>query len=185
VLGPGTPLAGDTARRLACDAEIIRLVTHPAARGGPPGGSPPGATATGDLADRLAAALAQLPPPLAAPSAALDIGRASPRWTARQRDALFAQHGGRCAHPGCTGPIDVIHHLTHWADGGTTTITNGHPTCLFHHWLIHEGGWRILTHPDGTVTAIPPPPGWRPGTTYRHGTPVPEHSTSARPPPEE
>jgi hypothetical protein len=104
----------------------------------------------------------------------LDIGRASPGWTPRQRDALSAQYGGRCAHPGCGGPIDVLHHLVHWADGGRTSITNGIPCCLFHHWLVHEGGWRVIKHADGTITAIPPPPGWRPGTLYRHGKPLPE-----------
>jgi hypothetical protein len=231
ILGPGTPLTGAAARRLACDAQIIRLVTnpiphHPTSTSpptgsgwpstGPPGSTlpgsgpprtgapstadPPGAdrlnggprgvgpcarppgstphrggTATGDLTARLAAGLAQLPPPLAGPSAVLDIGRASPGWTPRQRDALAAQYGGRCAQPGCGSPIDVLHHIVHWADGGPTSTRNGLPLCLYHHWLIHEGGWRVLQHTDGTITAIPPPPGWRPGTTYRHGKPLPEH----------
>ena len=71
----------------------------------------------------------------------------------------------------------MIHHLVHWADGGPTSIPNGFPCCRYHHWLIHEGGWRVKKHPGGAITAIPPPPGWRPGTIYRHGTPIPEHPT--------
>src|SRR6202020_149262 len=78
ILGAGTPLAAEAARRMACDAEIIRLVTgpDPTAEDGHPDSYP--GDPTGQLTDLLAAAIAQLPPPLAGPSAALDIGRKSP-----------------------------------------------------------------------------------------------------------
>jgi hypothetical protein len=186
-LGAGTPLTPEAARRLACDAEIIRLITAP---DHPPdgsrhdnGGTGIGTAATGDATARLtelmAAAIAGLPPPLATPSAVLDIGRKSPGWTPRQRDALHAQYGGHCAFGRCDGPIEVIHHIIHWLYGGKTRIINGFPCCLYHHWLIHEGGWRIVKHPDGTITTCPPPPGWRPGTVYRHGQPVTEHAGPA------
>ncbi len=170
-LGPGTPLTAEAARRLACDAEVIRLVTSPDPLSaiGPPG------NATAQLTRLLAAAIADLPPPLATPSAVLDIGRKSPGWTPRQRDALHAQYGGRCGFGRCDGPIDVIHHIVHWLHGGKTRIINGFPCCLYHHWLIHEGGWRIKKHPGGTITTYPPPPGWRPGTIYRRGKAVREH----------
>ena len=151
-------------------------------RGHPPGHQPnplsaigaPG-NATAQLTRLLAAAIADLPPPLATPSAVLDIGRKSPGWTPRQRDALHAQYGGRCGFGRCDGPIDVIHHIIHWLHGGKTRIINGFPCCLYHHWLIHEGGWRIKKHPGGTITTCPPPPGWRPGTIYRRGKAVREH----------
>jgi len=173
VIGAATPISGQAARRLACDAEIIRLITTP------PGGTSPagtsGLTAGEQLRTRLNQAIASLPPPLGTPSAALDIGRKSPGWTPRQRDALHTQYGGRCAFPaGCTSPIEVIHHIRHWADGGPTTTDNGWPACGYHHWLIHEGGWQLLKHPDGRITAIPPPPGWQPGTIYRSGKPLRE-----------
>jgi len=119
--------------------------------------------------------MAGLPPPLAGPSAVLDIGRKSPGWTPRQRDALHAQYGGHCGFGRCVSPIEVIHHIIHWLHGGKTRTINGFPCCGYHHWLIHEGGWRIKKHPDGTITTIPPPPGWRPGTIYRNGKPVHEH----------
>ena len=161
----------EAARRLACDAEVVRLVTSPdpLSAVGPPG------NATAQLTRLLAAAMADLPPPLAAPSAVLDIGRKSPGWTPRQRDTLHAQYGGRCGFGRCGGPIDVIHHIIHWLHGGKTRIINGFPCCLYHHWLIHEGGWRIRKHPGGTITTYPPPPGWRPGTIYRRGKAVREH----------
>jgi hypothetical protein len=170
-LGSGTPLTAEAARRLACDAEVIRLVTSrdPLSAIGHAG------DATARLTELLTAAIADLPPPLATPSAVLDIGRKSPGWTPRQRDALHAQYGGRCAFGRCDGPIDAIHHIIHWLHGGKTRIINGFPCCSYHHWLIHEGGWRIKKHPGGTITTCPPPPGWRPGTIYRHGKPIREH----------
>ncbi len=105
------------------------------------------------------------------------VGRKSPGWTPRQRDALYAQYGGRCGRDGCTHPIDVIHHVIHWITGGRTCITNGMPLCRYDHWLVHEGGWRVITDPSGRFTLTPPPPGWQPGTIYRRDKPVTETAT--------
>jgi hypothetical protein len=184
VLGAGTPITAEAARRLCCDADIVRLIT-----GQPPdlpadasAGAGIGRDATAQLTELLAGAIAQLPRPLGGPSAALDIGRKSQSWTPRQRDALYALYGGRCGRPGCSRPIDVIHHIIHWLFGGRTQITNGAPFCLYDHWLVHEGGWRVKKQPDGALTFLPPPPGWRPGTIYRRGKPLPEtnpHSNAA------
>jgi hypothetical protein len=174
VLGSGTPITGEAARRLSCDAEIVRIITDaapdvPAGRGGYAG-----LDATAQLTALLAGAIAQLPRPLGGPSAVLDIGRKSPGWTPRQRDALYAQYGGRCGRHGCGRPIDVIHHVIHWIFGGLTCIVNGLPLCLYDHWLVHEGGWRVIRDRGGGFSFIPPPRGWRPGTIYRHGKPVTE-----------
>jgi hypothetical protein len=179
VLGTGTPITAEAARRLSCDAEIVRLITST-----PPGPSsswvtPEGRDATGQLTELLARAVAELPRPLGSPSAALDIGRKSQSWTPRQRDALHALYGGRCSAPGCTSAISVIHHIVHWVHGGLTKISNGAPFCLYHHWLVHEGGWRVVKEPDGTLILIAPPPGWRPGMIYRRGKPLPETATGA------
>ena len=181
VLGAGTPITAEAARRLACDADLIRLITgqQPDLPGGPHTG--PGQVqewnATAQLTTLLAGAIAQLPRPLGGPSAALDIGRQSQSWTPRQRDALYAQYGGRCGRPGCTRRIDVIHHIVHWLFGGKTQARNGAPVCLQDHWLVHEGGWQVSKGPDGALIFIPPPPGWQPGTIYRRGKPLPETST--------
>ena len=181
VLGAGTPITAEAARRLSCDADIIRLITgqQPDPPGGPHTGPGPGQdwNATTQLTTLLAAAIAQLPRPLGGPSAALDIGRQSQSWTPRQRDALYAQYGGRCGRPGCTRRIDVLHHIIHWLFGGKTQTRNGAPLCLQDHWLVHEGGWQISKQPDGALIFIPPPPGWQPGTLYRRGKPIPETST--------
>ncbi len=185
ILGTGTPVTAETARRLACDAEIIRLITSPLS---PPGvsatdsdhdGDAAAETATGQLTRLLAAAIGQLPRPLGGPSAALDIGRASQSWTPRQRDALYALYGGRCGAPGCTRPIDVIHHIIHWLHGGKTKTSNGMPFCSYDHWRVHEGGWQLSRRPDGSIHMLPPPPGWRPGTIYRRGKPIPDTTPGA------
>jgi hypothetical protein len=206
VLGAGTPITGEAARRLACDADIIRLITTqpshcPGSPGhnssapshnrgprghelDPVGGHQPHfpADATGQLTDVLAGVIAALPWPLGGPSAALDIGRASQSWTPRQRDALHAQYGGRCGAPGCSNPIDVLHHIVHWAQGGRTSTSNGAPFCLFHHWLVHEGGWQVAKDATSALVLIPPPPGWQPGTIYRRGKPLPETTTGRNTP---
>jgi hypothetical protein len=107
-----------------------------------------------------------------------DIGRQSPGWTPRQRDALHAQYGGHCGFGRCDGPIDVI-HIIHWLHGGKTRITNGFPCCLYHHWLIHEGGWRISKRSDGTITTIPHPPAGNPAPSTATANPSP--NAPARP----
>jgi hypothetical protein len=173
VLGSGTPITGEAARRIGCDAEIVRVITDLAPEL-PDGSLGRGLDATAQLTALLAGAIAQLPHPLGGPSAVLDIGRKSPGWTPRQRDALYAQYGGQCGRPGCTSPIDVIHHVIHWVEGGKTRIGNGAPLCKYDHWLVHEGGWRVKKQPGGALTFFPPPRGWRPGTVYRSGKPVPE-----------
>ena len=174
VLGAGIPITGEAARRLACDAEIVRMITDQAPDVPGPNVARSGFGATAELARLLAGAIAQLPRPLGGPSAVLDIGRKSQSWTPRQRDALHAQYGGRCGAAGCSRRIDVIHHIIHWLYGGKTKLVNGAPFCLFHHWLVHEGGWRVTKQPDGTLVMIPPPRGWRPGTIFRRGKPLPE-----------
>jgi hypothetical protein len=181
VLGNGTPLTAEAARRLACDADIVRLITHSPRRPGESGTSQR-QDATAELTGLLADALAQLPRPLGGPSAALDIGRQSQSWTPRQRDAIYGLYGGRCAKPGCTRPMDVIHHIVHWLYGGKTQVTNAAPLCLYDHWLVHEGGWQITRDQDGALAFLPPPPGWRPGTLFRHGKPLPDTAPKAVPP---
>jgi hypothetical protein len=33
--------------------------------------------------------------------------------------------------------------ITHWSDGGTTSVSNSACLCQYHHTLVHEGGYRI------------------------------------------
>jgi Domain of unknown function (DUF222) len=72
-----------------------------------------------DLAGRLGAAMALLPPILGgASSQPLDVGRASRVVTPAQRSALAVRDGG-CVFPDCHRPLAWCegHHLVHWLDG--------------------------------------------------------------------
>jgi Domain of unknown function (DUF222)/HNH endonuclease len=156
------PLPAETARRLACDAAVTRvLVTrhqpvgdgdhHPASQGDD--GDP-----AGNLAARLRAALVLLPPVLGGARAEpLEVGRATRVIAPAQRTALTVRDGG-CRFPGCDRPVAWCegHHLRHWLHGGPTDLGNLVLLCRGHHHAVHEGGWRLDRHPDGTITAIPP-----------------------------
>jgi hypothetical protein len=73
----------------------------------------------------------------------IGIGRRSRLWpnamarVIRNRD----QH---CQFYGCTQTHNLqIHHIKHWADGGTSCVPNGACLCQTHHTLVHEGGYSI------------------------------------------
>jgi len=79
----------------------------------------------------------------------LHLGRRTRRLRSRLTRAVHTRDGGRCRAPGCTRTTSQIHHVWHWARGGPTCLTNLVSLCDRHHWLVHEGGWHILTGPDG------------------------------------
>jgi hypothetical protein len=111
-----------------------------------------------------------LPPPLGTRSAVLDAGRATPTFTAPMRDALRAAYGGKCSSPQCDQPATVNHHIVHWADGGSTSVVNAAPVCDYHHFLVHEGGWRLSKNRRGDIVFVPPPPNWPgPRRHWRNG----------------
>jgi Domain of unknown function (DUF222) len=64
----------------------------------------------------------------------LDSGRATRTFTAAQRRAIIARDR-HCQHGHCDTPAAWcdIHHKTHWADGGPTSITNAILLCGRHH----------------------------------------------------
>ncbi|OFW66596.1 MAG: hypothetical protein A2Z12_08140 [Actinobacteria bacterium RBG_16_68_21] len=73
----------------------------------------------------------------------LDVGRTTRVVPAAIRRALIARDGG-CTHPGCDRPhrwCDA-HHITHWADGGSTSLGNLRLLCRRHHRMAHEGSVR-------------------------------------------
>jgi hypothetical protein len=69
----------------------------------------------------------------------LDVGRKTRVWTAAQRRAIIARDR-HCVRPGCDRPPQWcdIHHKTHWANGGTTSVDQGELLCRFHHTLTHK-----------------------------------------------
>ena len=47
-----------------------------------------------------------------------------------------------------------VHHTTHKADGGKTSVKDCVLLCSFHHQVvIHHWGWTLVVNPDGTTSA--------------------------------
>jgi KH domain len=60
-----------------------------------------------------------------------------------------------CCHSlgGCDQPAAGCepHHVVHRADGGRTSLANLKGWCWWHHHvLLHQLGWALTVHPDGT-----------------------------------
>jgi hypothetical protein len=129
--------------------------------------------------DRLAGALRQglLDAPYNSQSAPLDIGYSASIPGAIRRAVQL--RAGHCEWPGCGKPpahCDV-HHLSHQADGGETSLSNCVLLCQFHHDVcIHRLGWRLVLHPDGTSTAYGP----RGQVLHSHGPPQDHGPPGAR-----
>jgi len=56
--------------------------------------------------------------------------------------------------------------VIHWAQGGKTDLSNMILLCQHHHWMVHEGGWRLSLAADGRVIAIPPETDFYPPEFY-------------------
>jgi len=97
----------------------------------------------------------------------LDVGRRTRTVPTPIRRALTARDS-RCRFPGCTARRCDAHHITHWADGGPTSLDNLMLLCRRHHTLLHEGGVSVerevlggltFVRPDGrTIEVCPRPP---------------------------
>ena len=68
----------------------------------------------------------------------LDVGRKTRVWSPAQRRAITARDR-HCQGPGCRAKPEHcdIHHTTHWADGGTTTVESGKLYCRPCHTTEH------------------------------------------------
>src|SRR5580693_7284266 len=90
--------------------------------------------------------------PLAGPSLPLDVGQTDDIPLHLRR--LVALRDQTCQFPGgCDQPASGCepHHVTHRADGGHTSLTNLKNYCWWHHHVVlHELGWTLTVHPDGT-----------------------------------
>ena len=104
-LEDGTRIPCETARRVACDAGLVRMIRD----------------ADGSI---------------------LDVGRRTRTIPPALRRALETRDRG-CRFPGCGLRYAEAHHVTHWADGGETSLKNTVLLCRFHHRLVHEDGWAL------------------------------------------
>jgi hypothetical protein len=115
------PVHPEIARRWACDAGVVRVITR--------GRSEP-----------------------------LDVGKRTPVVPAGIRRALVVRDH-HCTFPGCDRPPPWCdaHHIVHWADGGSTALSNLALLCRGHHRLVHDrfqiemiDGKPTFRRPDGT-----------------------------------
>ncbi|MFB6368424.1 MAG: DUF222 domain-containing protein [Gemmatimonadota bacterium] len=72
----------------------------------------------------------------------LDVGRKRRTVPPALRRALEVRDRG-CRFPGCGLRFTDAHHITHWADGGETSLENCVLLCRRHHRLVHEEGWTV------------------------------------------
>ena len=130
-----------------------------------------GVGVTGDGHDLPAATLRRLacdadliPIVLGTAGEVLDVGRTARLVTPAIWTALTARDH-HCTFPGCDRPplMCHAHHLTHWADGGTTALHNLALVCGHHHRVIHHTPWTIRLNPTDRRPEYRPPP--TPGTT--------------------
>jgi hypothetical protein len=106
-------------------------------------------------------------------SAVIEVGRELRLPGVAARAALQARAGG-CEWPKCDRPVGFTnaHHMVHWGQGGTTDVANLVLLCYRHHWMIHEGGWRLARDESGRMLAIAPTPIFRTWTRAPDGVGV-------------
>ena len=86
------------------------------------------------------------------PSLPLDVGQTDDIPVHLRR--LVALRDQTCQYPGgCDQPASgcEAHHVQHRADGGRTSLANLKDYCWWHHHVVlHQLGWTLTAHPDGT-----------------------------------
>ncbi len=92
------------------------------------------------------------------PSLPLDVGQTDDIPVHLRRLVALRDQG--CGYPGgCDQPASACepHHVIHRADGGPTSLVNLKGGCHWHHHvLLHQLGWQLTVHPDGTSQARSP-----------------------------
>jgi hypothetical protein len=96
-------------------------------------------------------------------------GRAQRFPTPAQRREVM-RRDRHCRFPDCTNvTFTNVHHIVPWEPGGRTDLDNLALTCLYHHRLVHSGGWTMTGNaneeltfkgPTGRVMTSRPSPLW-------------------------
>ena len=117
-------------------------------------------TLTGDVLDptaarRLACDSDLIPAVLGSQNEPLDVGRSKRLVTGGLRAAVMLRDRG-CTFPGCDRPPPFceVHHIRHWADGGTTSLANSAMLCTTHHQTVHRHDYTATVDPGGVSWTI-------------------------------
>ncbi|MDM7831827.1 HNH endonuclease signature motif containing protein [Cellulomonas edaphi] len=86
-------------------------------------------------------------------SQVIDVGRAERTFTGPRRRAVIARDQ-TCRYPTCTAPpaLGEVHHVEHWARGGSTDANTGILLCRYHHDVVHRSRIEIGRSPTGGWT---------------------------------
>jgi hypothetical protein len=92
------------------------------------------------------------------PHQVLDVGRSTRTVPIALRTAITVRDR-TCVMRGCsaTAAHCDVHHLKHWADGGSTDLDNCVLLCRFHHSWIHRNRWQITRSRAGDYAMGPSP----------------------------
>lgn len=159
----GHVLTDAEARFTTCDAAVTPVLVTPVAV--PPRGP---RSAAHDVAGAHLPRLAALAAALLDQRIPLDVGRTQRSATQAQRRALAVRDRG-CVIPGCGVPAEACqtHHLTEWATGGRSDLSNMVLLCWAHHRQVDLHMWQITARSPAAPPGPPPPQSW-PGN---HGSP--------------
>ena len=83
-------------------------------------------------------------------------GRAVRFPTDQQRREVW-RRDRTCRFPGCANSLFTnVHHIVHWADGGTTDLENLVLLCNHHHHTVHEKRWEVSGNANGKLQFLGP-----------------------------
>ena len=83
-------------------------------------------------------------------SQVLDVGRSQRTVPAHVRTAVIARDK-HCVFPNCDEPpqrCEVHHAVTHWAEGGETSVENSALLCWHHHGVVDDSNIRMHFDPQ-------------------------------------
>jgi hypothetical protein len=168
------PESHGTPTRVAVTVDLADLVAGLGAQawGSQDGGGRSARTDDGlDLAPgavrRMACDAEIIPVVLGTGSAVLDVGHSHRTVTPAIWRALVVRDR-HCALPGCSRPPVMCHahHVTHWADGGETSVGNLVLVCGHHHRTVHHTPWRVRISSEDHAPEFLPPPALRTNVTH-------------------
>ncbi len=149
--GPGQDASGDAGPGAGTAAQVLAMLEHQILAAVIQIVSGPGGVAS-FLRRHL------LGKGLNGPSLPLDVGQTDDIPVHLRRLVALRDQG--CGYPGgCDQPASACepHHVIHRADGGPTSLVNLKGGCHWHHHvLLHQLGWQLTVHPDGTSQARSP-----------------------------